>query len=100
MNQPQPSPEFSWDASLRQALSALRDCLEEARQNNEPLELLDRDVLLDDLRACYRIISAWPTRQATPALPGMALPAAAESPAALPAALGAAAEAPSAFPAA
>ena len=88
----------------------MRDCLEEARQNNEPLELLDRDVLLDDLRACYRIISAWPTRQATPALPGIALPsaaespaalgAAAESPAALPAALGAAAEAPSALPAA
>ena len=88
----------------------MRDCLEEARQNNEPLELLDRDVLLDDLRACYRIISAWPTRQTTPALPGMALPAAAESPAALgaaaespaalPAALGAAAEAPSALPAA
>jgi hypothetical protein len=72
MNQPQPAPEFSWDASLRQALSALRDCLEEARQNNEPLELLDRDVLLDDLRACYRIISVWPTRQATPALPGIA----------------------------
>ena len=110
MNQPQPSPEYSWDASLRQALSALRDCLEEARQNNEPLELLDRDVLLDDLRACYRIISAWPTRQATPALPGIALPsaaespaalgAAAESPAALPAALGAAAESPAALPAA
>jgi hypothetical protein len=84
MNQPQPAPEFSWDASLRQALSALRDCLEEARQNNEPLELLDRDVLLDDLRACYRIISVWPTRQATPALPGIALPSAAEPPAALP----------------
>ena len=84
MNQPQPSPEYSWDASLRQALSALRDCLEEARQNNEPLELLDRDVLLDDLRACYRIISAWPTRQTTPALPGIALPSAAEPPAALP----------------
>ena len=100
MNQPQPSPEFSWDASLRQALSALRDCLEEARQNNEPLELLDRDVLLDDLRACYRIISAWPTRQTTPALPGMALPAAAESPSALGAALPAAAEAPSALGAA
>ena len=110
MNQPQPSPEYSWDASLRQALSALRDCLEEARQNNEPLELLDRDVLLDDLRACYRIISAWPTRQTTPALPGIALPAAAvspaalgaaaESPAALPAALGAAAESPAALPAA
>ena len=86
MNQPQPAPEFSWDASLRQALSALRDCLEEARQNNEPLELLDRDVLLDDLRACYRIISVWPTRQATPALPGIALPSAAEPPAALPSA--------------
>ena len=84
MNQPQPAPEFSWDASLRQALSALRDCLEEARQNNEPLELLDRDVLLDDLRACYRIISVWPTRQATPALPGIALPSAAEPPAAEP----------------
>ncbi len=73
----------------------MRDCLEEARQNNEPLELLDRDVLLDDLRACYRIISAWPTRQATPALPGIALPAAAVSPAAL----GAAAESPAALPA-
>ncbi|MFZ9939364.1 MAG: hypothetical protein ACO3GN_03635, partial [Bacteroidia bacterium] len=76
MKQPQPSPEFSWDASLRQALSALRDCLEEAHQNNEPLELLDRDVLLDDLRACYRIISAWPTKHASPALPGLALPSA------------------------
>ena len=62
----------------------MRDCLEEARQNNEPLELLDRDVLLDDLRACYRIISVWPTRQATPALPGIALPSAAEPPAAEP----------------
>ena len=96
MNQPQPAPEFSWDASLRQALSALRDCLEEARQNNEPLELLDRDVLLDDLRACYRIISVWPTRQATPALPGIALPSAAEPPAALPSA----AEPPAALPSA
>jgi hypothetical protein len=99
MNQPQPAPEFSWDASLRQALSALRDCLEEARQNNEPLELLDRDVLLDDLRACYRIISVWPTRQATPALPGIALPSAAEPPAAEPpAALPSAAEPPAAEP--
>ena len=96
MNQPQPAPEFSWDASLRQALSALRDCLEEARQNNEPLELLDRDVLLDDLRACYRIISVWPTRQATPALPGIALPSAAEPPAAEPPA----AEPPAALPSA
>jgi len=61
MNQTQPSSEFLWDASLRQALSALRDCLEEARRHNQPIDLLDRDVLLDDLRACYRIISAWPT---------------------------------------